>query len=801
MNDVEVRSSLAWRRSGELLYGGLLLAAAAFLVLLGFQLLRLGGSAYYVLSGLLLGASSLALLLGHWWFGQRVYLAYVLGTLAWALWEVGLDPWPLLPRVAGGPVLLGIPFLLMWVRCRRVRLIIVAGALIGAVAVGALLRPHVLKPVNVGRSSDVANTGRVNMGRQGEWRNFANTLDGTRYSPLTLINRSNVGGLSVQWKTFVALPDGPPFRFESVPLKVNQRLYFCTPFSDVYALNAETGQILWRFEAHPDLHHVTVGVCRGVAFYTVPNATGACAQRVYTSTVDARLIALDAETGQRCRQFGIDGEVDLTVQIGQSVPGYYYPTSAPTIVRGRIIIGGLVADNQTTDSPSGVVRAFDAVTGGLAWAWDVEHPDNQGAPPDDETYGKDTPNAWGPMSADEQLGLVFVPTGNATPDYWGGHRSRQSNAYASSIVALDIDSGRLRWSFQTTHYDLWDYDVGSQPVLTDLVINGIRRLAVVQPTKRGELFVLDRRTGQPIFPVIEQTAPTSGSAEHIAATQPHSVAMPYFGGAKLLEKDMWGLTPFDQLWCRLRFREARYEGSLTPPGLTPSIADPGYIGGMDWGSTAIDSHEQIAIVTSNRIVNYVRLMTREEAERRHLKPSVGEGVNFGGDAPQAGTPYAVSVTPFLSPLQVPCQRPPYGLISAVDLSVGKLLWDHPFGVARDLGPLGIRSLLPWTIGTPLIGGPMTTAAGLTFSGGTQDRKFRAFETSSGRLLWESDLPMSAQGVPMSYFSTTSQRQFIALAAGDGTRGRDGKRWVGIVAFSLPSQSRPTTAVTNGLFQP
>ncbi|MCX7864388.1 MAG: PQQ-binding-like beta-propeller repeat protein, partial [Novosphingobium sp.] len=497
------------------------------------------------------------------------------------------------------------------------------------------------------------------------------------------------------------------------------------------------------------------------------------------------LYALDAATGRLCEGFGQGGIVDLTARIRQRNSGYYRVTSPPTLVRGKLVVNAAVADGQHTGAPSGVIRAFDAVSGRLAWAWDVHRPGEHGEPDGDQPFSSGTPNSWAPTSADEELGLVYVPTGNATPDYWGGHRSAESNRFSSSIVALDAETGEVRWHFQTVHYDVWDYDVASQPVLFELRKDGRIFPALLQPTKRGQTFVLDRRTGAPLFPVEERPAPQRGAVERLPATQPWSPAMYDLAGPPLEESRMWGISALDQLWCRIRFRQARYEGQFTPPGLTPSIQDPGYTGGTNWGSFAVDTSRQLGFTLSNRFVTHVQLLPRDHPKARGLKAS---STAFGGGlVPQEGTPFAADISFFVSPLGVPCQQPPHGLINAIDLSTGKLVWSRPLGSARDSGPLMIPSRLPFTIGTMTFGGPMATAGGLVFVGGSQDHAFRAFDSETGEMLFEADLPGMAATRPMTFLSARDGRQYVVISSEAPARGS--KAYGAVTAFALPDKGR------------
>jgi quinoprotein glucose dehydrogenase len=769
---------------------GLILAAG------GAYLLKMSGSPYYVVAGLTVAISGVLL----WQLqaaGARLYGVVVIVTIIWALWEVGIDGWALMPRVLL-PVLGGLVLLIPTVRRSLIR-----GApawsrariavLIGAAAVIGIALHHVLPP---SQSYDplyqagVAPLSRARMtpvavAETGNWTNYGNDPGGSRFSPLTQITPANVSQIQVAWTAHI----GPLRRgLEATPLKVGDSLYVCTDKNDIVALNAETGKELWHFDSHTNAALYNP-VCRGVGYYRVPGATGACADRVITATVDARMLAVDARDGTPCQEFGKNGVVSLTVGMGEVVYGYYNVTSAPLVTHGKIVVGGRVADGQYWGEPSGVIRAFDAVTGQLAWAWDMGHPERTAEPPEGETYTRSTPNSWAPLSADETLGLIYIPLGNATPDFWGGNRRPFDEQYTDALVALDVDTGRPRWSFQTVHHDLWDYDIPAQPTIVDFPKDGRTVKAVLVATKRGELFVLDRATGAPVYPVEERPAPQNGGAadDRISPTQPYSVGLPSFRGRDLIEASMWGISPFDQLWCRIKFRSARYEGEFTPPGLTPAIQYPGYAGGMEWASVAVDPTRHVVVIPTNYVPNFVRLLTRAEADKRGMKRMTAETATKGSEGlrpPQEGTPYGGEVGPFFSRLVVPCNQPPFGRLSAVDLSTGKLIWSERLGSARDSGPLGIPTHLPLPFGTPLFGGGIVTQSGLTFIGATQDSYIRAFETTTGKLLWQARLPAGGNATPISYFSNESGRQFIAIGAG-GNGGLQSQLGDYIIAFALP----------------
>ena len=771
-------------------YALLLVLIGAALIWLGGQLLIAGGSSYYLVAGVMTLAAGVLL----WRDDRRGALLYWLmlgGTYVWAFWEAGLDGWALAPRLAGPSILA------LWLltplaytrpqRASRRRIAAAAAAIAAVVAVTAVAALAISGDrVRAAPSAPIAAAGSV---EDGEWPFWGRDAAGTRFSPLAQISPANVGGLKLAWTYRTGFQQtGLPAPFEATPLKIGDLLYLCTPANDVIALEAETGRVRWRFQAHSDGTHVGFSVCRGVTYYRVPNAAAEeCAERIYTATIDARLLAIDARTGRSCPGFGQGGAVDLRDGMGIVDKGYYYVTSAPQIVRGRIVFGGWVSDNQHIGEPAGVIRAYDAVTGQFAWAFDAGRPGRHGRPGPGESYTADTPNSWAPISADESLGLVYLPTGNAVPDWYGGRRRAFDDRYSSSVVALDAQTGAVRWSFQTTHHDLWDYDVASQPTLYDLPVAGVRVPALIQPTKRGEIFVLDRRTGKPLTSVTERRVPPSDvPGEHAAATQPFSVGMPSFAGPTLTEVMMWGLTPIDQAWCRLAFRTSRYEGSLTPATVgKPTIVFPGYVGGSDWGGISIDTDRDILVGNSNRVAMRVDLIPRAQADAMGIKPiSTAVHGNVGGTSAQAGTPVAVRILPFLSPLGVPCNQPPYGMLSAVDMRTRKLLWSRPLGTAHDSGPFGLESHLPFTMGVPNTAGSLVTRSGLTIIGATQGRYLRALETRTGRLLWQARLPAGGQATPMTYLSP-SGRQFVVISAGGNYTLRS-KTGDYVVAYALPA---------------
>ena len=743
---------------------GLALAAG------GGALLARGGSPYYVVAGAMLLASGYLTFRGRP-LGAVLYGWLLLATIAWSLFEVGLDAWALVPRLV---MFAAIGLLFLLPRTRRGLLQRPAPSLLGssvsrAVVSGIVLTAALLliagQPAVTGPAPAAMGAGSVDPDR--DWAHYGATKAGTRYVPFDEINRDNVHRLKPVW-TFRTGVGGT---FKGTPLQVGDTLYLCTGRNIVIALDAETGAERGRHDPQIDTPRLGFwDTCRGVTYYETPatqmpaanaplqEGAGSCATRIFTATTDARLIALDARTGQRCADFGVAGQVSLLPGMGEVKPGFYYVTSPPTMARDTLVLGGWVADNQETGEPSGVVRGFDPRSGGLKWAWDLGNEARTGLPAGGGSYTRGTPNVWSLTSADDELGLVYVPTGNATPDYFGGHRSEAMERYASSVVALDAATGRARWHFQTTHHDIWDYDVPSQPTLVDVPVDGTMRRAVLVPTKRGQLFMLDRATGEPLIEVVERPVPqTDVAGEWTAPTQPFATGMPSFDRNPLSGRDMWGITPLDQLACRLRFRSLRYDGPLTPPSLEGTLLNPGVGGGMNWGSVAVDEVNKLAVVNVIHMPMTVRLIPRAE---------VADDTRFGVGGPQTGTPYGVITMPFFSPLFAPCLSPPYGEMAAVDLSTGELVWRRPVGTARDLGPLGLKSRLPLPMGVFVRAGTVVTGGGLVFTAGVADRRLRALDVLTGEELWTVDIPTTAQATPMSYRSPDSGRQTLLVALPD-----------------------------------
>lgn len=762
----------------------------------GSYLVVLGGSWYFALAGAGLVVS------GVWLVRQRLmgavgYLSVFAASIVWSLLDVGLAFWPLFSRlfalgVAAVLVLLAVPHLRTRKRPASTQLAYLAATGVAAclaMTFYAALQPQPIQTAD-GMPTPVPGNAVGTVEPAADWRYFGHTPSGTRHARVDKITPRNVSGLKVAWTYRTGeIPSGKQGHVVT-PLQINGRVYGCTQSSQLFALDADTGKEIWHHDPKVQAN-TTYPRCRGVGYYDAPpeqaasapdSASHVCARRIIATTVDARLIAVDAQTGQACTDFGDHGSVSLRIGMSGQDQDLYFPTAAPTVVRDLVVVGGLVWDNQKTGEPSGVVRAFNARTGKLAWAWDLGNPEITREPPEGQTYTPGTPNVWSTPAFDDALGLIYLPTGNATPDFWGGHRTEADDRYSSSIVALDIATGRERWHFQTVHHDLWDYDVPSQPALYDVPDgHGGTLPALIQTTKRGQIFMLDRRTGNPIAQVEERPVPQGGVADdRTESSQPYSVGMPSIGTEPLSEKRMWGLTPLDQLICRIDFRKARYEGEFTPPSERLTIQYPSWLGGMNWGSVSVAENLGYLIVNDTRVAIWNRMIPRAAYDEKALS-----GGGHEGNAPQAGTPWGIEQGRFLSPLGIPCQEPPYGTLSAIDLATRKVAWSIPLGTTEQTGPLGIATHLPIPIGMPTRGGPITTSTGLVFMAGTQDDYIRGFDVRTGKELWKGRLPVGAEATPMTYVSPKTGRQFVLISAGGNSATTQKGDY--IVAYALPDQ--------------
>jgi quinoprotein glucose dehydrogenase len=601
---------------------------------------------------------------------------------------------------------------------------------------------------------------------------------------LTQIDRDNVDELEIAWSYRSGdFDDGSrgakmPSALQVTPILVDESLVFCTPFNRVIALDATTGEERWVYDPEVDHTGMYLVNCRGVSSWRDTRATAGatCATRIFTGTLDARLIALDSQTGVPCNDFGDAGAVDLRNGVGEARPGEYGVTSAPLVIGDRVVTGTMILDNRRVDMPGGVVRAFDARSGSELWSWDPV-PEDAPPPPAGLRYRRGTTNSWTTLSGDPELSLVFVPTGNTSPDFYGGSRAGLDE-YSSSLVALDANTGDVVWHFQTVHHDVWDYDVASQPVLFDFPREGQTVPAVVQATKMGHLFFLDRRTGTPLFPVEERPVPQGPVAgDFLSPTQPFPTRPPPIHPAQLRPEDAWGPMPWHRSECRKKIASLRSEGIFTPPSLQGTVQFPGYIGGVNWGSLSIDETRKTLVVNTSQVAGMIRLVPRPEWNRRFPDGSP----DFGYE-PQDGTPYGVQREVLLSSSGAPCNPPPWGKLFGIDIATGEVRWERPLGTSRDLAPFPVWLFL--ADGVPNLGGPVTTASGLSFIGATTDHFLRAFDTESGEELWRGRLPTGAQATPMTYRLHEDGRQFVVVAAGGhgllGVPPGDS-----LVAFALP----------------
>ena len=766
-----------------------MLVLGALMAIGGGYLAVLGGSWYYLVAGI--GLLVVAGLL----FARRraaiwLYALLLLATLAWTVYEVRFDWWQLAPRIDLWCILglwLILPFVNRHVGDQLAWRDGASGLLGLGVLAGALMAGYSLTQDYhsiEGAFSDAQMEGlnpQAQTGRSAsEWPAYGGSQWGDRYSTADLITPENAGTLEKAWEYHTGDLPGPTDPIELTnqvtPLKIGDTLFICTPHSVAIALDADTGEERWRFDPsiNRDAAYYQHMTCRGLAFHDgtryaataapagQPGQAARCERRLFLPTNDATLVALDVGDGKPCEGFGNAGTVDLKVGLGDGALGVYLPTSPPVVTEKLVIVGGSITDNGSVDSPGGVIRAYDVKTGRLVWNFDPGNPDATEPLPAGGTYVRSTPNSWTIATADEALGLVYIPTGNQTPDQWSIPRSELAERFTDTLVALDLATGEVRWEFQTVHHDLWDRDLPSQPTLVDIDGPQGKVPAIIQPTKRGDLFVLDRRTGEPIVPVTEIPVPQGTDyGDSTAPTQPVS-ALSYAPDAPLREQDMWGGTPLDQMMCRIQFRQLRYDGDFTPPSEQGSLIYPGNVGTFNWPAVAVDPSRQLLFGAPNYLAFVSQMVKRSEVD-----PSERTGGGETGLQPNLGAPYMVRLKPLLSVFALPCQAPPWGYVTAVDLRTMKKVWMHKNGTSRDSAPLGI----PLPVGTPALGGPIVTAGGVAFMSGTLDYYLRAYDLQTGEELWKGRLPAGGQATPMTYVSEKTGKQYVVqMAGGHGSFG-------------------------------
>ena len=759
------------------------------MTLLGGYLAYLGGSLYYLGSGLAILATTVYMVKGNS-KAYKIFGCLIAVTLVWALYESDLYWLSLLPRIATW-LGLGLWFLCPWYlsslksdsdekqKIKRRWILIPSGL---SVIAFIFTTVQGYEHNGIGTDRKAADSAQVT-----DWRQYGNNDGGTRFAQLEQINTKTVGNLKEVWRYRTGVEQD----FKMTPLQVDNYLYICGSANVLMAINSDSGEEIWRHDpkAVPSGSNQYARTCRGISYHQAPaDYLGQCPKRILVGTVDARLIAVDAKTGAVCSDFGDNGAVDLSKDMGLFELGEYYVTSPPVIADDVAVIGGLVADSQNLGLPSGVVRAFSATTGEFAWAWDLGNPGYYGEPEDGEIYTPGTPNVWSIMSYDPQLDLIYAPTGNAAPDYWGGVRRKEDDEWSSAIVALDGATGEPKWKFQTVHHDVWDYDLPAQPVLVDVERDSETVPAVAVPTKMGDIFLLDRRDGTPVHPIKEQAVPQSDLyGESLSATQPVS-PLPNFHPYRH-EKDMWGLTPIDQLLCRVEYNIMNYQGMFTPPSadgpllIGGTMLAPGNFGGFNWGSVSVDADNGLLIAAPQMLAHRLNMATPEQiaaagpiaglilgsahpAVRMNEDDPIPEPREPNPDDPfdYVRIKYYGFPQPFMSKLgtRVPCFEPPWSKIAVMDLNTKELLWSRPLGTMKNAGPFGWQSGLPIEVGVAVRAGTLTTRGGLTFISSTMDSTVRAYDVRTGEIKWSQALPGNSQSTPMSYLSKKNGKQYLIV---------------------------------------
>lgn len=746
----------------------------------GVQLVLLGGSWYYLLAGAAMVVVAL-LIKPRRPVAQCLYALLLLVTAAWAFWEVGFDWWPLASRL-GVLLLLAIPLLFPGPGNPRwgAASLAVVWAGVGLFAVASIPYDAHRIEGELPTESAISNP-RIGDVPEGDWLSYGRSNLGQRYSPLEQITPDNVNQLELAWEYQTGDRKGPDdvveTTYEATPLKVGNTLFLCTPHNWLVALDADSGEERWVYDAKvPPESQRQHQTCRGVSYLPPDQAdlpqvetvqspaenlnSVECDAQLFLPTSDARLLALDPSTGARCSNFADNGELDLMHNMPFRQDGFYYSTSPPVVENGVVVVAGAVNDNYNIDSPSGVIRAYEVKTGELVWNWDPANPEETQPIGEEETYSTSSPNSWAVASADEELGMVYFPLGNRTPDQLGMYRTPEEETYSSSVVALSLETGEVQWVQQFVHHDLWDMDTPAQPSLVDIRTREGIKPGLVVPTKQGDVYVLNRKNGEPLIPITEKEAPQGTiEGDYAAPTQPVSGLS--FRPPELKASDMWGASPIDQMLCRIEFQSLRYEGQYTPPSVQGTIVYPGNFGVFNWGGIAVDPERQVMFGMPLYMAFTSRLVPKDEEVREEASNSGEQGLNEN-----AGAPYGIELEPLMSPLGIPCQRPPWGYVAGANLQTGEIAWKHKNGTIEDMAPIPV----PLKLGVPGIGGPVITRGGVVFLAATVDNYLRAYNLTDGEELWRARLPAGGQATPMTYLNSKGEQMVVQVAGGHGSIG-------------------------------
>ncbi|WP_142781859.1 pyrroloquinoline quinone-dependent dehydrogenase [Agrobacterium sp. T29] len=619
------------------------------------------------------------------------------------------------------------------------------------------------------------------------WSSYGRDPGGSRYSSASQITPQNVSTLQVAWSMNTGALEGKgdaakSTAFEATPILVENKLIFCTQFNEVVAVHPATGAVIWRHDPKvaTDRKPTNQYTCRGISFWKDSNKeNGVCAKRIISGTVDSRLIALDADTGVSCDDFGHGGAVEIEPDIRLRWPGEFQITSAPAIIGDTVITGSSIGDNLRQHAPLGTVHAFDTRTGALKWRFNpIPRDPNDPLRTNWKGDSADTTgaaNTWSTISVDVKRNLIFLATSSPSPDHYGGNRIGD-NRHANSIVALNADTGKVVWSYQLVHHDLWDYDLPAQPGLYTIWRDGKEHDVVAVVSKMGLVFVLDRDTGKPFLPIEERPVPqTDVKGEVTSPTQPFPVAPEGLVSSVTQPDKAFGITLWDKYYCSRKISSLRREGLYTPPSVQGTMIYPFLAGGANWGSAAYDPQRNLMIINMSNLAGAIKLVPKSKPDAG-ATDAVLDGME---EAPMEDTPYSLSYETLVSPLGLPCTPPPWGVLAAVDLGTGEIVWRRPHGTTEDLaGGLAL------SFGTPTIGGPIVTKTGVIFIGAAMDDYLRAYDIESGRELWKGRLPAGGQATPMTYMF--EGRQYVVLAAGghsfSGTRLGDT-----VIAYTLPLQ--------------